>query len=55
MVLKTTKTRAKLIPFFIDKNIQRRTFIQNNNMEVIINQDEVKMETESIPLEREII
>jgi hypothetical protein len=24
-------------------------------MEVIINQDEVKMETESIPLEREII
>jgi UDP-N-acetylmuramoylalanine--D-glutamate ligase len=49
-MLKNNKTKAKLIPF-IDKTFSEGAFIQNNNMEVIINQDELKMETESIALE----
>jgi UDP-N-acetylmuramoylalanine--D-glutamate ligase len=49
--LKNNKTKAKLIPFSLTKTFSEGAFIQNNNMEVIINQDELKMETESIALE----
>jgi UDP-N-acetylmuramoylalanine--D-glutamate ligase len=48
---KNNKTKAKLIPFSLTKTFSEGAFIQNNNMEVIINQDELKMETESIALE----
>jgi len=48
---KKNKTKAKLIPFSLTKTFNEGAFIQNNNMEVIINQDEFKMETESIALE----
>lgn len=48
---KNNKTKAKLIPFSLTKTFNEGAFIQNNNMEVIINQDEFKMETESIALE----
>jgi UDP-N-acetylmuramoylalanine--D-glutamate ligase len=48
---KKNKTKAKLIPFSLTKTFNEGAFIQNNTMEVIINQDELKMETESIALE----
>jgi UDP-N-acetylmuramoylalanine--D-glutamate ligase len=48
---KNNKTKAKLIPFSLTKTFNEGAFIQNKNMEVIINQDEFKMETESIALE----
>jgi UDP-N-acetylmuramoylalanine--D-glutamate ligase len=48
---KNNKTKAKLIPFSLTKTFSEGAFIQNNKMEVIINQDELKMETESIALE----
>jgi UDP-N-acetylmuramoylalanine--D-glutamate ligase len=48
---KNNKTKAKLIPFSLIKTFNEGAFIQNKNMEVIINQDEFKMETESIALE----
>jgi UDP-N-acetylmuramoylalanine--D-glutamate ligase len=40
--LKNNKTKAKLIPFSLTKTFSEGAFIQNNNMEVIINQDELK-------------
>jgi UDP-N-acetylmuramoylalanine--D-glutamate ligase len=40
---KNNKTKAKLIPFSLTKTFNEGTFIQNNNMEVIINQDEFEM------------
>ncbi|EIA09112.1 UDP-N-acetylmuramoyl-L-alanine--D-glutamate ligase [Flavobacterium frigoris] len=49
--LKNNTTKAKLIPFSLTKTFNEGAFIKNNNMEVIINQDEFKMETESIALE----
>jgi UDP-N-acetylmuramoylalanine--D-glutamate ligase len=49
--LKNNKTKAKLIPFSLTKTFSEGAFIQNNKMEVIINQDELRMETESIALE----
>ncbi|MCG9791387.1 UDP-N-acetylmuramoyl-L-alanine--D-glutamate ligase [Flavobacterium algicola] len=49
--LKNNKTKAKLIPFSLTKTFEEGAFIQNNNMEVRINQDEFKMETETIALE----
>ncbi len=49
--LKNNKTKAKLIPFSLTKTFSEGAFIQNNTMEVIINQDEFKMETETIALE----
>jgi UDP-N-acetylmuramoylalanine--D-glutamate ligase len=49
--LKNNKTNAKLIPFSLTKTFNEGAFIQNNKMEVIINQDEFLMETESIALE----
>ncbi|MGO4819291.1 UDP-N-acetylmuramoyl-L-alanine--D-glutamate ligase [Flavobacterium sp. W22_SRS_FP1] len=49
--LKNNKTKARLIPFSLTKTFSEGAFIQNNKMEVIINKDEFKMETESIALE----
>lgn len=49
--LKNNKTKAKLIPFSLTKTFNEGAFIQNNIMEVLINQDEFKMETETIALE----
>jgi UDP-N-acetylmuramoylalanine--D-glutamate ligase len=49
--LKNNKTNAKLIPFSLTKTFNEGAFIQNNKMEVIINQDEFLMETESMALE----
>ena len=49
--LKSNKTKAKLIPFSLTKTFNEGAFIQNNIMEVLINQDEFKMETETIALE----
>ena len=49
--LNNNKTKAKLIPFSLTKTFNEGAFIQNNIMEVQINQDEFKMETETIALE----
>lgn len=49
--LQKNKTKAKLIPFSLNKEFSEGAFIKNNNMEIIINQEEFKMETESIALE----
>jgi UDP-N-acetylmuramoylalanine--D-glutamate ligase len=49
--LKNNKTRAKLIPFSLTKTFDQGAFIKNNIMEVSINQEEFKMETETIALE----
>jgi UDP-N-acetylmuramoylalanine--D-glutamate ligase len=49
--LKNNKTKAKLIPFSLTKTFIEGALIQNNKMEVIINQDELRMDTESIALE----
>ena len=49
--LQKNKTRAKLIPFSLTKIVEEGAFIKNNTMEVTINQEEFKMETESIALE----
>ena len=49
--LKNNKTRAKLIPFSLTKTFEEGAFIKENIMEAIINQEEFKMETESIALE----
>ncbi|MFA9190984.1 UDP-N-acetylmuramoyl-L-alanine--D-glutamate ligase [Flavobacterium sp. FZUC8N2.13] len=49
--LQKNKTRAKLIPFSLTKTFEEGAFIKNNTMEATINQEEFKMETESIALE----
>jgi UDP-N-acetylmuramoylalanine--D-glutamate ligase len=49
--LKKNKTKAKLIPFSLTKTFSEGAFIKNNIMEVSINQEEFKMDTESIALE----
>ena len=49
--LKNNKTKAKLIPFSLSQTFSEGAFIQNNIMEVTINQDEFKMETETMALE----
>ena len=49
--LQKNKTRAKLIPFSLTQTFEEGAFIKNNTMEAIINQEEFKMETESIALE----
>lgn len=49
--LQKNTTKAKLIPFSLNKEFSEGAFIKNNNMEIIINQEEFKMETESIALE----
>ncbi|WP_418263958.1 UDP-N-acetylmuramoyl-L-alanine--D-glutamate ligase [Flavobacterium faecale] len=49
--LQNNKTKAKLIPFSLSQTFEEGAFIQNNIMEITINQDEFKMETETIALE----
>ena len=49
--LATNKTKAKLIPFSLTKIVETGAYIKNNIMEVSINQEEFKMETESMALE----
>jgi UDP-N-acetylmuramoylalanine--D-glutamate ligase len=49
--LKNNKTKAKLIPFSLTKAVSEGAYIKQNTMEVNINQEEFKMETEYIALE----
>ncbi|MFC5682649.1 UDP-N-acetylmuramoyl-L-alanine--D-glutamate ligase [Flavobacterium sp. MAHUQ-51] len=49
--LKKNRTKAKLIPFSLTQTFEEGAFIKDNTMESIINQEEFKMETESIALE----
>jgi UDP-N-acetylmuramoylalanine--D-glutamate ligase len=49
--LKNNKTKAKLIPFSLTKAVNEGAYIKQNTMEVNINQEEFKMETEYIALE----
>jgi len=50
--LKNNKTRAQLIPFSITKTFEIGAFIKEKTMEVnIINEEEFKMETETMALE----
>jgi UDP-N-acetylmuramoylalanine--D-glutamate ligase len=49
--LKNNKTKAKLIPFSLTKAVSEGAYINQNTMEVNINQEEFKMETEYIALE----
>jgi UDP-N-acetylmuramoylalanine--D-glutamate ligase len=49
--LKKNKTKAKLIPFSLTKIAKEGAYIKENIMEVNINQEEFKMETEYIALE----
>ena len=49
--LANNKTKAQLIPFSLTKVFETGVHIKNNIMEVSINQEEFKMETESMALE----
>ncbi|MDG2432270.1 UDP-N-acetylmuramoyl-L-alanine--D-glutamate ligase [Flavobacterium sp.] len=49
--LANNKTRAQLIPFSLTQIFETGAYIKNNIMEVSINQEEFKMETESMALE----
>ena len=49
--LKTNTTKAKLIPFSLTKTFSEGAYIKNNKMEISINQEEFKMDTEYIALE----
>ena len=49
--LNTNRTQAKLIPFSLTKTFIEGAFIKNNKMEISINQEEFKMDTEYIALE----
>ncbi|MFT5251481.1 MAG: UDP-N-acetylmuramoylalanine--D-glutamate ligase [Flavobacteriales bacterium] len=49
--LANNKTKAQLIPFSLTKIVGTGAYIKNNIMEVSINQEEFKMETESMALE----
>lgn len=48
---KNNTTRAKLIPFSLTKTFDEGAFIKDNTMEILINQEEFKMETEAIALQ----
>lgn len=49
---KKNKTKAQLIPFSLTKTFEKGAFIKDKNMEVnIINEEEFKMETETMALE----
>jgi UDP-N-acetylmuramoylalanine--D-glutamate ligase len=48
---KTHTTKAKLIPFSLTKTFSEGAYIKNNKMEISINQEEFKMDTEHIALE----
>lgn len=49
--LKNNTTKAKLIPFSLTKTFEEGAFIKDNTMEILINQEEFKMETEAIALQ----
>jgi UDP-N-acetylmuramoylalanine--D-glutamate ligase len=49
--LSNNKVKAKLIPFSLTDEFTEGAYIKNNKMEVKINQEEFKMETEYIALE----
>ena len=49
--LQNNKTNAQLIPFSLTKTFEKGAFINNNNMEVNINQEEFEMKTTDISLE----
>lgn len=49
--LKKHTTKAKLIPFSLTKTFSEGAYIKNNKMEITINQEEFKMDTEHIALE----
>jgi len=50
--LKNNKTKAQLIPFSLTNKLENGAFIKDKNMEVnIINEEEFKMETETMALE----
>jgi UDP-N-acetylmuramoylalanine--D-glutamate ligase len=49
--LQNNKTKAKLLPFSITKQIENGAFLKNKTMEININQEEFLMETSQIALE----
>ena len=49
--LKKHTTKAKLIPFSLTETFSEGAYIKNNKMEITINQEEFKMDTEHIALE----
>jgi UDP-N-acetylmuramoylalanine--D-glutamate ligase len=49
--LQNNKTKAKLIPFSLNKTFENGAFIKNNTMDIIINNEEFEMKTADISLE----
>lgn len=49
--LKNNTTKAQLIPFSVNRKLEKGAFLNNNKMEVNINEEEFIMETEYIALE----
>jgi UDP-N-acetylmuramoylalanine--D-glutamate ligase len=49
--LEKNKTKAKLIPFSLNKTFENGAFIKNNTMDIIINNEEFEMKTADISLE----
>ncbi|KAB1156693.1 UDP-N-acetylmuramoyl-L-alanine--D-glutamate ligase [Flavobacterium luteum] len=49
--LKKNTTKAQLIPFSVNRKLEKGAFLNNNKMEVNINEEEFIMETEYIALE----
>jgi UDP-N-acetylmuramoylalanine--D-glutamate ligase len=49
--LQNNKTKAKLIPFSLNKTFGNGAFIKNNTMDIIINNEEFEMKTADISLE----
>lgn len=49
--LKNNTTKAQLIPFSINRKLEKGAYLNNNKMEVNINEEEFIMETEYIALE----
>jgi UDP-N-acetylmuramoylalanine--D-glutamate ligase len=49
--LKKHTTKAQLIPFSVNRKLEKGAFLNNNKMEVNINEEEFIMETEYIALE----
>ena len=49
--LKHNKTKAKLIPFSLNKTFETGAFIKNETMDIIINNEEFEMKTREISLE----
>ena len=49
--LKNNTTKAQLIPFSVNRKLEKGAYLNNNKMEVNINEEEFIMETEYIALE----